>query len=136
MRLTICSGWKGSEKGIDYTPKLKQSQKDRTMFVTVDLTDNEPPTKVYNLTTPSVRVVPSRNLMANPRQPFPTAVGPRQVYIPRYYTFLYNSIPRQVYIPIFTPWTTRNQNIFNPCTIPLVACTLQISRSRIARIKL
>lgn len=70
------------------SPSQKVAEKrqfNRTMSVTVDLTDDEPPTKVNNRTSPAppVRVVPSQNLMANPRQPFPTAVSsPRKVYIP------------------------------------------------------
>ncbi|KAJ8713675.1 hypothetical protein PYW07_014045 [Mythimna separata] len=63
----------------------EKRQHNRIMSVTVDLTDDEPPTKVNNRTSPAppVRVVPSQNLMANPRQPFPGAVStPRKVYIP------------------------------------------------------
>ncbi|KAJ8715924.1 hypothetical protein PYW08_013209 [Mythimna loreyi] len=77
-------------------------QHNRIMSVTVDLTDDEPPTKMNNRTSPAppVRVVPSQNLMANPRQPFPAAV----------------SSPRKVYIPISGP---QNQNVRPGQTIML-----------------
>uniref|UniRef100_A0A2A4KAP6 Activating transcription factor 7-interacting protein Fn3 domain-containing protein n=1 Tax=Heliothis virescens TaxID=7102 RepID=A0A2A4KAP6_HELVI len=61
----------------------EKRQYNKVMSVTVDLTDDEPPTKMNNRTSPAppVRVVPSQNLMASPRQPF-TSSSPRKVYIP------------------------------------------------------
>nr|XP_021189322.2 activating transcription factor 7-interacting protein 2 [Helicoverpa armigera]XP_021189323.2 activating transcription factor 7-interacting protein 2 [Helicoverpa armigera]XP_021189325.2 activating transcription factor 7-interacting protein 2 [Helicoverpa armigera] len=62
----------------------EKRQHNRILSVTVDLTDDEPPTKVNNRTSPAppVRVVPSQNLMASPRQPFASNSSLRKVYIP------------------------------------------------------
>lgn len=80
----------------------EKRQRNRTLSVTVDLTDDEPPAKVNNRTSPAppVRLVPSQSLMANPRQSFPQAV----------------SSPRKVYIPISAP---QNQNVRAGQTIML-----------------
>lgn len=59
----------------------------KTQAVTVDLTDDEPPVKLQQRVSPAppVRVVPSQNLMATPRQQSTLSQmvnSPRKVFIP------------------------------------------------------
>ncbi|CAH1638540.1 unnamed protein product [Spodoptera littoralis] len=94
--------------GVKNPSPLKAGEKrqhSRVTSVTVDLTDDEPPAKVNNRTSPAppVRVVPSQNLMAAPRQSIPVGV---------------NNSPRKVYIPISGQ---QNQNIRPGQTIMLKA---------------
>ncbi|XP_022829948.1 activating transcription factor 7-interacting protein 1 [Spodoptera litura] len=94
--------------GVKNPSPLKAGEKrqhSKVTSVTVDLTDDEPPAKVNNRTSPAppVRVVPSQNLMAAPRQSIPVGV---------------NNSPRKVYIPISGQ---QNQNIRPGQTIMLKA---------------
>lgn len=94
--------------GVKNPSPLKPGEKrqhSRVMSVTVDLTDDEPPAKVNNRTSPAppVRVVPSQNLMPASRQSYPVGV---------------NNSPRKVYIPISGQ---QNQNIRPGQTIMLKA---------------
>ncbi|XP_047993389.1 activating transcription factor 7-interacting protein 1 [Leguminivora glycinivorella] len=69
-------------KSVSPVQKGEKRTHNRMQSVTVDLTDDEPPTKMVNRTgpMPPVRLVPSQNLLATPRTP--TVNSPRKVYIP------------------------------------------------------
>ncbi|XP_050351691.1 activating transcription factor 7-interacting protein 2 [Nymphalis io] len=64
--------------------KRTHSKMQQGNSVTVDLTDDEPPTKVLQrIVNPPVRLVSPQNLLAPQRQPFGTNISsPRKVYIP------------------------------------------------------
>ncbi|CAK1585940.1 unnamed protein product [Parnassius mnemosyne] len=66
-------------------PTQKPEKRPRQLSVTVDLTDDEPPTKMASKSSPAapVRLVPPQNLMAPQRPQFgPIMNSPRKVYIP------------------------------------------------------
>ncbi|CAH2039349.1 unnamed protein product, partial [Iphiclides podalirius] len=66
-------------------PVLKPEKRTRLQSVTVDLTDDEPPSKMVSRSSPAppVRLVPPQNLLAPQRQPFTININsPRKVYIP------------------------------------------------------
>ncbi|XP_039755355.1 activating transcription factor 7-interacting protein 1 [Pararge aegeria] len=65
-------------------PHSRMQQGNNSLLNTVDLTDDEPPTKVVSRNiAPPVRLVPPQNLLAPNRQPFgANASNPRKVYIP------------------------------------------------------
>ncbi|XP_063535695.1 protein PFC0760c isoform X2 [Cydia strobilella] len=69
-------------KSVSPVQKGEKRTHNRMQSVTVDLTDDEPPTKMVNRTgpMPPVRLVPSQNLLAAPRTP--SVNSPRKVYIP------------------------------------------------------
>ncbi|XP_063382236.1 activating transcription factor 7-interacting protein 1 [Cydia fagiglandana] len=69
-------------KSVSPVQKGEKRTHNRIQSVTVDLTDDEPPTKMVNRTgpMPPVRLVPSQNLLAAPRAP--SVNSPRKVYIP------------------------------------------------------
>ncbi|XP_061728216.1 GATA zinc finger domain-containing protein 14-like [Cydia pomonella] len=69
-------------KSVSPVQKGEKRTHNRMQSVTVDLTDDEPPTKMVNRTgpMPPVRLVPSQNLLAAPRTP--GVNSPRKVYIP------------------------------------------------------
>ncbi|CAG4946649.1 unnamed protein product [Parnassius apollo] len=66
-------------------PTQKPEKRPRQLSVTVDLTDDEPPTKMASRSSPAppVRLVPPQNLMPPQRPQFgPIMSSPRKVYIP------------------------------------------------------
>lgn len=108
------------------TPPTKGAEKrqfNRAFSMTVDLTDDEPPTnKVNNRTSPAppVRVVPSQTLMANPRQAFPAAVSsPRKVYIPISGPQNQNIRPGQTIMLKTVPTPGKSSPYNNKCTLIL-----------------
>ncbi|KAL0871686.1 hypothetical protein ABMA27_004203 [Loxostege sticticalis] len=74
--------------GARMSPPVQKAEKrphNRIQSVTVDLTDDEPPSKVTPRSSPAppVRLVSPQNLLSNPRPQLTTSVNsPRKVYIP------------------------------------------------------